>query len=59
MLLSRICTAEKRSGARKLPKEVNMSANFEAKKAVVEEIKEKIRASKSVVLVQYDRLTVA
>ena len=28
-----------------------MSANFEAKKAVVEEIKEKIRASKSVVLV--------
>ena len=36
-----------------------MSANFEAKKAVVEEIKEKIRASKSVVLVQYDRLTVA
>ena len=36
-----------------------MSANFEAKKAVVEEIKEKINASKSVVLVQYDRLTVA
>ena len=36
-----------------------MSANFEAKKAVVEEIKEKIRASKSVVLVQYDRLTVS
>ena len=59
LLLSRICTAEKRSGARKLPKEVNMSANFEAKKAVVEEIKEKINASKSVVLVQYDRLTVA
>ena len=59
MLLSRICTAGKRSGARKLTKEVNMSANFEAKKAVVEEIKEKIRASKSVVLVQYDRLTVA
>lgn len=45
--------------ARKRPKEVNMSANFEAKKAVVEEIKEKIRASKSVVLVQYDRLTVS
>ena len=36
-----------------------MSANFEAKKAVVEEIKEKIGASKSVVLVHYDRLTVA
>lgn len=43
----------------RFPKEVNMSANFEAKKAVVEEIKEKINASKSVVLVQYDRLTVA
>ena len=36
-----------------------MSANFEAKKVVVEEIKEKINASKSVVLVNYDRLTVA
>ena len=36
-----------------------MSANFEAKKAVVEEIKEKISASKSVVLAQYNRLTVA
>ena len=36
-----------------------MSANFEAKKAVVEEIKEKINASKSVVLVHYERLTVA
>ena len=36
-----------------------MSANFEAKKAVVEEIKEKITASKSVVLATYDRLTVA
>ena len=36
-----------------------MSANFEAKKAVVEEIKEKISASKSVVLAQYSRLTVA
>ncbi len=36
-----------------------MSANLEAKKAVVEEIKEKIGASKSVVLVNYDRLTVA
>ena len=36
-----------------------MSANFEAKKAVVEEIKEKISASKSVVLATYDRLTVA
>ena len=36
-----------------------MSANFEAKKAVVEEIKEKISASKSVVLAKYDRLTVA
>ena len=36
-----------------------MSANLEAKKVVVEEIKEKINASKSVVLVTYDRLTVA
>lgn len=36
-----------------------MSANFEAKKAVVEEIKEKISASKSVVLAHYNRLTVA
>ena len=36
-----------------------MSANFEAKKAVVEEIKGKISASKSVVLTKYDRLTVA
>ena len=36
-----------------------MSANFEAKKAVVEEIKEKISASKSVVLAKYNRLTVA
>ena len=36
-----------------------MSANFEAKKVVVEEIKEKIQASKSVVLANYDRLTVA
>ncbi len=36
-----------------------MSANFEAKKVVVEEIKSKIQASKSVVLTHYDRLTVA
>ncbi len=36
-----------------------MSANFEAKKVVVEEIKNKISASKSVVLATYDRLTVA
>ena len=36
-----------------------MSANFEAKKAVVEEIKGKIQASKSVVLASYDRLSVA
>ncbi len=36
-----------------------MSANFEAKKVVVEEIKDKIGASKSIVLVNYDRLTVA
>ena len=35
-----------------------MSANFEAKKVVVEEIKEKINAAKSVVLTHYDRLTV-
>ncbi len=36
-----------------------MSANFEAKKAVVTEITEKIKASKSVVLVDYNGLTVA
>lgn len=36
-----------------------MSANFEAKKAVVEEISEKIKASKSVVFVDYNALTVA
>ena len=36
-----------------------MSANFEAKKVVVEEILEKIKASKSVVLVDYNKLTVA
>lgn len=35
-----------------------MSANLEAKKVVVEEIKEKIGAAKSVVLTHYDRLTV-
>ncbi|MGN0804617.1 MAG: 50S ribosomal protein L10 [Candidatus Coproplasma sp.] len=36
-----------------------MSANFEAKKVVVEEITEKIKASKSVVFVDYKSLTVA
>ncbi len=36
-----------------------MSANLEAKKEVVEEIKAKISASKSVVVAHYDRLTVA
>jgi large subunit ribosomal protein L10 len=36
-----------------------MSENFEAKKVVVEEIKSKIQASKSVVLAKYERLTVA
>lgn len=36
-----------------------MSANFEAKKQVVEEIKAKINASKSVVLADYNKLTVA
>lgn len=36
-----------------------MSANFEAKKVVVEEITEKLKASKSVVLVDYNKLTVA
>ncbi len=35
-----------------------MSANSEAKKVVVEEIKDKIKASKSVILAHYDRLTV-
>ncbi|MDE7167394.1 MAG: 50S ribosomal protein L10 [Clostridia bacterium] len=36
-----------------------MSANFEAKKVVVQEITEKLKASKSVVLVDYNKLTVA
>lgn len=36
-----------------------MSANFEAKKAVVEEITQKIKEAKSVVLVDYNKLTVA
>ena len=36
-----------------------MSANFEAKKLVVEEITSKIKASKSVVFVDYNKLTVA
>ncbi len=36
-----------------------MSANFEAKKVVVEEIKAKIQASKSVVLVKFNGLSVA
>lgn len=36
-----------------------MSANFEAKKVVVQEITDKIKASKSVVIVDYNRLTVA
>ena len=36
-----------------------MSANFEAKKLVVEEIKEKIQNSKSVVFVKFEGLTVA
>lgn len=36
-----------------------MSANLEAKKQVVEEISEKIKASKSVVLVSYNGLSVA
>ena len=35
-----------------------MSANLEAKKVVVAEITEKIKASKSVVLVDYNKLTV-
>ena len=35
-----------------------MSANVEAKKAIVEEIKAKIQASKSVVLADYNKLTV-
>ncbi len=36
-----------------------MSANFEAKKEVVSEIEEKVKASKSVVFVNYDKMTVA
>jgi ribosomal protein L10 len=36
-----------------------LSANFEAKKLVVEEITSKIQASKSVVFVDYNKLTVA
>ena len=36
-----------------------MSANFEAKKVVVQEITEKLKAAKSVVFVDYNKLTVA
>lgn len=36
-----------------------MSANFEAKKVVVQEITEKLKAAKSVVFVDYNQLTVA
>ncbi len=36
-----------------------MSANFEAKKAVVQEITDKIKAAKSVVFVEYKSLSVA
>ena len=36
-----------------------MSANFEAKKLVVEEIKQKIQDAKSVVLVKFIGLSVA
>jgi len=36
-----------------------LSANFEAKKVLVEEISEKIKGAKSVVLVDYNKLTVA
>lgn len=36
-----------------------MSANFEAKKLVVEEITSKIKSSKAVVFVDYNKLTVA
>lgn len=39
--------------------EERKSANFEAKKVVVREITEKIKAAKSVVLVDYNKLTVA
>ena len=36
-----------------------MSANLEAKKQIVEDIKAKIQASKSIVLIDYKGLTVA
>lgn len=36
-----------------------MSANFETKKVVVQEITEKLKAAKSVVFVDYNKLTVA
>ena len=39
--------------------EERKSANFEAKKVVVQEITEKIKSAKSVVLVDYNKLTVA
>ena len=39
--------------------EKKLSANQEAKKAVAEEIAEKIKASKSVIFVDYNKLTVA
>ena len=43
----------------KIKEVITVSANLEAKKQVVEEIKEKIQASKSVVFVKFSGLTVA
>ena len=52
--------AARRKGFFNFLKEVQrLSANFEAKKLVVEEITSKIKASKAVVLVDYNKLTVA
>ena len=45
--------------AKKVRTKKHDSANFKAKESVVEEIKGKIQASKSVVLAAYNRLTVA
>lgn len=45
--------------AKKVRTKKHDSQNFKAKEAVVEEIKGKIQASKSVVLAAYNRLTVA
>ena len=43
----------------KITEVIKLSANLEAKKQIVEDIKAKIQSSKSVILIDYKGLTVA